>query len=193
MSGIKLRRLFFLFSPLPVLKTTRFSGNFKANNGYFLANFRWKLAWWHIGRLLYWHDQKCISIQYLFRLNRSLPVYQYILEPYFRSHVKLWWPKSECASMYVSVNWRFTGQGKSTTANICGGFLKGKMWSGIKASCLWLILPSDFKIYPLKISYDGRLLQEFLICCTHTHDMHRLALLIRSVSKSRVLGQINFV
>ena len=26
--------------PLPVLKTTRFSGNFKANNGCFLANFR---------------------------------------------------------------------------------------------------------------------------------------------------------
>ena len=33
------------FSPLftaalPVMKTTRFLGNFKANNGYFLANFR---------------------------------------------------------------------------------------------------------------------------------------------------------
>ena len=31
---------FPLFLPLPVLKTTPFSGNFKANNGYFLANFR---------------------------------------------------------------------------------------------------------------------------------------------------------
>ena len=27
------------FLTLPVLKKTRFSGNFKANNGYFLANF----------------------------------------------------------------------------------------------------------------------------------------------------------
>ena len=27
----------FPFLPLPVLKTTQFSGNFKANNGYFLA------------------------------------------------------------------------------------------------------------------------------------------------------------
>ena len=31
---------FPLFLPLPVLKTTRFSGNFKTNNGYFFANFR---------------------------------------------------------------------------------------------------------------------------------------------------------
>ena len=31
---------FPLFLTLPVLKTTRFLGNFKANNGYFLANFR---------------------------------------------------------------------------------------------------------------------------------------------------------
>ena len=31
---------FSLFLTLPFLKTTRFSGNFKANNGYFLANFR---------------------------------------------------------------------------------------------------------------------------------------------------------
>ena len=30
----------FFFLLLPVLKATRFSGNFKANNGYFLANFR---------------------------------------------------------------------------------------------------------------------------------------------------------
>ena len=30
---------FFPFLTLPVLKTTRFLGNFKANNGYFLANF----------------------------------------------------------------------------------------------------------------------------------------------------------
>ena len=30
----------FFFSPLPVLRTTQFSGNFKANNGYFLAKFR---------------------------------------------------------------------------------------------------------------------------------------------------------
>ena len=33
---------FFLL--LTVLKTTRILGNFKANNGYFLANFRRKLA-----------------------------------------------------------------------------------------------------------------------------------------------------
>ena len=32
--------VFFLLFTLPVLKTTRLSGNFKANNGYFLANFR---------------------------------------------------------------------------------------------------------------------------------------------------------
>ena len=31
---------FPLFLLLPVLKTTRFLVNFKANNGYFLANFR---------------------------------------------------------------------------------------------------------------------------------------------------------
>ena len=31
---------FFLFLTLWVLKTTQFLGNFKANNGYFLANFR---------------------------------------------------------------------------------------------------------------------------------------------------------
>ena len=31
---------FPLFLTLPVLKTTQFLGNFKANNGYFLANFR---------------------------------------------------------------------------------------------------------------------------------------------------------
>ena len=31
---------FPFFLTLPVLKTTRFLGNFKANNGYFLANFR---------------------------------------------------------------------------------------------------------------------------------------------------------
>ena len=33
--------VFFSFLlPLPVLKTTQFSVNFKANNGYFLANFK---------------------------------------------------------------------------------------------------------------------------------------------------------
>ena len=32
--------LFSFFLMLPVLKTTRFSGNFKASNGYFLVNFR---------------------------------------------------------------------------------------------------------------------------------------------------------
>ena len=31
---------FSFFLPLQVLKTTRFSGNFKAKNGYFLAKFR---------------------------------------------------------------------------------------------------------------------------------------------------------
>ena len=31
---------FPFFLPISVLKTTRFSGNFKANNGYFFANFR---------------------------------------------------------------------------------------------------------------------------------------------------------
>ena len=31
---------FQFFLTLPVLKTTRFLGNFKANNGYLLANFR---------------------------------------------------------------------------------------------------------------------------------------------------------
>ena len=31
---------FILFLPLSVLKATQFSGNFKANNGYFLANLR---------------------------------------------------------------------------------------------------------------------------------------------------------
>ena len=31
---------FFLFLSLPVLKTTRISVNFKAYNGYFLANFK---------------------------------------------------------------------------------------------------------------------------------------------------------
>ena len=31
---------FLLFLTLLVLKTTQFSGNFKANNGYFLAIFR---------------------------------------------------------------------------------------------------------------------------------------------------------
>ena len=41
----RLCKFFFpLFLLLRVLKTTRISGNFKANNGYFLANFRWKLA-----------------------------------------------------------------------------------------------------------------------------------------------------
>ena len=43
-SGIIPQRLFFFFLPevlpLPVLKTARFWGNFKANNGSFLANFR---------------------------------------------------------------------------------------------------------------------------------------------------------
>ena len=40
-SGIIPQHLFFpLFLPFPVLKKTRISGNFKANNGYFLANFR---------------------------------------------------------------------------------------------------------------------------------------------------------
>ena len=34
------QELFLFFLPLPVLKTTRFSVNIKANNGYFLANFR---------------------------------------------------------------------------------------------------------------------------------------------------------
>ena len=33
---------FFLL--LPVLKMTRFAGNFEVNKGYFFANFRWKLA-----------------------------------------------------------------------------------------------------------------------------------------------------
>ena len=32
--------IFLFFLPLPVLKTTRLFGNFKANNGYFLAIFR---------------------------------------------------------------------------------------------------------------------------------------------------------
>ena len=36
----ELYRSVFFFLPLPVLKTTRFLGNFKANNAYFLANFR---------------------------------------------------------------------------------------------------------------------------------------------------------
>ena len=50
MSGIIPQRLFSLFLSHPVLKTTEYSDNSKANNVYFLANFRWKLAWWHIGK-----------------------------------------------------------------------------------------------------------------------------------------------
>ena len=76
------RSVFFsFFLPLPVLKTTRFLGNFKANNGYFLANFKWIRAWWYIGKALYRSGQKCIAIRYLFKVNRALPVYRYIVAP----------------------------------------------------------------------------------------------------------------
>ena len=33
------------------------------------------------GRLLYRYGQKCIAIRYLFRVNRGLPVYRYIVAP----------------------------------------------------------------------------------------------------------------
>ena len=64
---------FFSFLTLPVLKTTQFSGNFKANNRYSLLDLDENWLDDTYGGLLYRYSQKCIMIPYLFRVYRCTP------------------------------------------------------------------------------------------------------------------------
>ena len=66
---------FSFFLPLPVLKTTHFRAISKQIMDIFLQILDGNGLDDTKGRLLYRNGQKCIEIQYLFRVNRGLPVY----------------------------------------------------------------------------------------------------------------------
>ena len=67
-------------------------------------------------------------------------------------------------------------------------FSKRKMWleKMHQRKCLWLIKPSDLKLYPLKISHYGDYVarKPDFAAVSRTHDKHRLALLMCSCARS---------
>ena len=79
---------FALFLTLPVLKTTRFLGNFKANNGYFLANF-----WMKTGLMTHREGFCTGTAKSVSRYNiylELIAVYRYIVAPLQARHLIFW-------------------------------------------------------------------------------------------------------
>ena len=73
---------FFLpFLLLPVLKRTQRRAISKLIIDIFLQILDGNWIDDAYGRVMYRYSQKCIAIQYLFRVNRDLPIYRYIVAP----------------------------------------------------------------------------------------------------------------
>ena len=123
------------------------------------------------------------------KVSKSYVLVHFLKRPIARNvaqrRLKLWWPESECASVFVSKKWRLQQDCKQVMERaprqMCAAIFKKKNVVGEKASksAYDNLYPPILKLNPLKIWNLGK---EARFCCSVTHARYAQTCIAETLS-----------